>query len=81
MEMSDDLQCKLDDAASTLGEHFSSILILASIHEADKEGHFTDGLTATSGDHYAHQGMARIYVEKDNATRIAKAIVNAQKQP
>lgn len=68
-----DLQKALDDAASKLGEHFSSVLILASRTDTDAESPFTDGFKAGTGDYYARRGMAHVYLEKQKAELIAKA--------
>lgn len=70
----DELQKVLDESASKLGEHFSSVLILASRTDTDAESHYTDGLDAGCGDWYARQGMARVYIDKAKAVRLAKLI-------
>lgn len=60
-----ELQNILNNAASTLGEHFGSVLILVSRTDTDDISHFTDGMTGCAGDWYAQQGMAK-------AVRLAK---------
>jgi len=69
---SDETQQILDDAAAKLGEHFSTVLILASKTDADGVGNYTEGLTAATGDFYARQGLAMAYVEKYRAEILAR---------
>jgi hypothetical protein len=70
----EELQKLLDETAEKLGEHFSSVLILASHQDTDAESHFTDGYNSGVGDWYARQGMAMVYIDKTKAKRIADLI-------
>lgn len=69
-----ELQTLLNDAASKLGEHFTTVLILASWNDTDSESHYTDGFNAGCGDFYARQGLAGTYIESRKAILIAKAV-------
>lgn len=70
----DELQTLLNESCAKLGEHFSSVLILASIADTDKEGHYTDGFKAGTGDFYSRRGLAQVYLEKEWAQMIARSL-------
>lgn len=74
MSNNEELQKVLDENAAKLGEHFSSVLILASRTDTDAESHFTDGFKAGTGDFYSRRGMADVYLKKCDAEILARLI-------
>lgn len=74
----EDPQELLNRTVAQLGEHFSSVLILASRSDNDSEGHFTHGLSSGCGDWYSRYGMAVVYVDKADAERRARAIKESE---
>ncbi len=75
-EESKQFQKLLRVAASTLGEHFNSVQIHASVISEGMTASFHDG----SGDWFARQGLAHLFIETEqaetNAIEIQKRIGN-----
>lgn len=67
----DDAEEMMEEAAAKLGEHFSSVQILASL---PVDGGGTSGFKVGVGDWFARQGLAHAFIQEDVASDNARHI-------